>query len=307
MAIRTRSYRGEADLQAVLDLLIACKATGRLDDWPTMMELRLLLTMGLVDQEQDVRLWENENGSLAAFAVLWEGPYLVSFVHPQGPGQALAEQILAWGRERTRALCQAGKKSLILSVSVREDEGGRIALLKQQGFTPRAWQTLRMARSLREPIPAPDVPEGIIIRPLAGEPEAANYVALHHEAFGTSGMNVAHRLALMRDPAYLPALDLVAAAPDGRLVAFCTCSVSAEENARLRRHDGWVALMATRPAYRGKGLGRALLLAGLEQLKAQGVERALLGTQSKNTSARQLYESAGFRTLYKVFWYARAL
>src|SRR3712207_8299806 len=48
-------------------------------------------------------------------------------------------------------------------------------------------------------------------------------------------------------------------------------------------------------SYRKIGLGRALLLAGLHRLKADGMETAALGVDAENpTGALGLYESTGF-------------
>jgi hypothetical protein len=75
-------------------------------------------------------------------------------------------------------------------------------------------------RTLDEPIPEPALPPGFTIRAVAGEAEVAARVALQREAFGRTNQTVEGRLAFMRDPAYVPDLDLVAVAPDGTLAAF---------------------------------------------------------------------------------------
>src|SRR5262245_7111805 len=48
------------------------------------------------------------------------------------------------------------------------------------------------------------------------------------------------------------------------------------------------------PAKRGRGLGRALLEAALEEARGQGAGFIDLGTSEDDTAARALYESAGF-------------
>ena len=52
--------------------------------------------------------------------------------------------------------------------------------------------------------------------------------------------------------------------------------------------------IGTDPAARGRGLGRALLLAGLEHLSALGVATAFLEVAVTNTAAIGLYASVGF-------------
>jgi mycothiol synthase len=305
MLLHTRPYSGRDDLSAVLDLLLACRRADMVDDWPPLLELRLMLTSQSLDQ-QDTSLWVQADGSLAAFGLLLDQVYLVAFVHPQAAQRDLHEQALLWAMKRVQALAQASGEPAILSVAVREDEMERRALIHSYGFEMKDWQTLRMACPLDASLPEPALPAGYTIRPLAGEREADRYLAIHREAFPDSNLTLEERLALMRDSAYLPALDLVAVGPDGALVAFCTCSFSMEENERLDRRDGWIDLVGVRPELRGKGLGRAVLLAGLRQLQALGVTRALLGTQSTN-NAQRLYTSVGFQTIHKLRWYSKGV
>jgi ribosomal protein S18 acetylase RimI-like enzyme len=57
---------------------------------------------------------------------------------------------------------------------------------------------------------------------------------------------------------------------------------------------GWVEEVGTLPAYRGRGLARALLLASFEQFRSRGFEQVGLGVDSTNpTGALGLYESIG--------------
>lgn len=305
MFAHTRSYAGQTDLPAVLDLLLNCRAADTVDDWPPLIELRLMLTSKALDR-QDTCLWEQADGALAAFGLLLDRVYLVGFVHPQANQRDLHEQMLRWAMERVKTLEQTPGEPAILSVAVREDEIERRTLVNSYGFEMKDWQTLRMACSLDISLPELALPAGYAIRPLAGEQEVDRYLAVHQEAFPDSNLTLEERLALMRDSAYLPALDLVMTGPDGAFAAFCTCSFSVEENTRLGRRDGWVDLVGTRPELRGKGLGRAALLGGLCQLQAQGATRALLGTQSTN-SAQHLYTSVGFQTIHKLRWYTKAL
>jgi ribosomal-protein-alanine N-acetyltransferase len=53
--------------------------------------------------------------------------------------------------------------------------------------------------------------------------------------------------------------------------------------------------IAIRPAWRGRGLGRALVTAVLRNAAGRGVRRATLEVRRSNTVAQQLYHSLGFR------------
>lgn len=177
-------------------------------------------------------------------------------------------------------------------------------MLERHGFDRQNEGTLRMLRPLAEPIPEPVPPPGFTLRHVAGEGEVEAYVALHRAAFGTEHMTVAHRLMIMRDPDYRADGDLVLVAPDGALAAFCVCQIHPSENAATGQRWGWTDPIGVHPAYRRRGLGRAILLAGLGYLRAQDMETAALGASSTNPAVR-LYESTGFRTAFTYQWYAK--
>jgi GNAT superfamily N-acetyltransferase len=72
----------------------------------------------------------------------------------------------------------------------------------------------------------------------------------------------------------------------------------------IREHSGVGAIqnLGVLPAYRGRGLGSALLLKALEGFRSYGLGRALLEVTAQNSAAVQLYRRLGFRcrkTLYK--------
>lgn len=56
-----------------------------------------------------------------------------------------------------------------------------------------------------------------------------------------------------------------------------------------------IANVAVHPDYRGRGIGRALTLAGLEQARKRGATTAWLQVRHDNPSAIHIYESAGFQ------------
>jgi mycothiol synthase len=55
-----------------------------------------------------------------------------------------------------------------------------------------------------------------------------------------------------------------------------------------------VHYVAALPEERGKGLGRAVVVAALHYFRDRGFERVMLGTQGYRTAAVQLYLSLGF-------------
>ena len=103
-------------------------------------------------------------------------------------------------------------------------------------------------------------------------------------------------------------VDLVIAAPDGALAAFCWGGVDPAANASSGRNEGQVHLLGTRRGYRGLGLGRAILLAGLRALAAAGAESVWLSVDADSpTGATRLYESAGFSATLTRMLYGKEL
>jgi ribosomal-protein-alanine N-acetyltransferase len=74
--------------------------------------------------------------------------------------------------------------------------------------------------------------------------------------------------------------------PECRVAGFCACWLVFDEV-----HINNVAI---RPAYRGMGMGTALLRHVLAEGRRLGARRATLEVRASNTGARRLYERLGF-------------
>ena len=85
-----------------------------------------------------------------------------------------------------------------------------------------------------------------------------------------------------------PKLWLLAWAGD-ELAGECLCHA----NHLGEPNDGWVSTLGVRREYRGRGLGRALLLMGLQRLQTQGFDTASLSVDGENMMAVNLYRSVG--------------
>ncbi|HUR24245.1 MAG TPA: mycothiol synthase [Acidimicrobiales bacterium] len=81
---------------------------------------------------------------------------------------------------------------------------------------------------------------------------------------------------------------------DGRLAGFCWTKVHTDH------HDGAplgeIYVLAVHPDFQSRGLGRRLLLAGLEHLARRGLSTAMLYVEAAHRSAVGLYEDLGFTT-----------
>ncbi|MBF2074770.1 MAG: GNAT family N-acetyltransferase [Synechococcales cyanobacterium C42_A2020_086] len=315
--LTVRPYASEVDLPRIADFLNACEAVDREDSYYSVIDLQTGFAEPGFDPTQNVRLWEDAAGELIAYAELWipveftdTADGLCWFrVRPDARHQGLETNILTWAE--TRVLQVAAQTGLPprLAVGCRDDQTDRIALYERHGFVyERCF--LKMERSLAEPIPEPQLPQGFRVVPLGGVEHAAAWVEMCNQTFidhwNFRPYTVEEHRYWLTTPKYCPELDLVAVAPDGTFAAFCVAHIDAEENQHLNRQDGWISTLGTRRGFRRQGLARAMLLTGLQRLQAAGMDTALLGVDTENpNNAQTLYESVGFRKRHANLSYAK--
>lgn len=141
----------------------------------------------------------------------------------------------------------------------------------------------------------------LLIRPML-EPDLLAYKALrdamlagHPEAF-TSDADTERRRDLASYRSRLAGggatLFTLVALDEARLVGALTC----ERESRLKvQHIAHLVGMMVATTHRGRGIGRALLGAALDRLKATpGVAQVTLSVTAGNRAAIGLYESQGF-------------
>ena len=113
ITLTMRPYGGEADLEAIANLINACDAVDQLDEGISVSELRQEFDEPSVDKARDLCLWEDADTQLVGFGQLWIPPtgevidgYLWFRVHPRARGGDLERQIMAWGERRMREVSQ---------------------------------------------------------------------------------------------------------------------------------------------------------------------------------------------------------
>lgn len=83
--------------------------------------------------------------------------------------------------------------------------------------------------------------------------------------------------------------------PDGLLVHEHDGGIDGFHWTKVHDHGaGEVYVVGIDPSAQGRGLGRALTLAGLRHLEGQGVDEVILYVESDNLPARKVYDSLGF-------------
>jgi mycothiol synthase len=294
-----RPFEGDHDLQAMNDL-VSCRPPQRMMAFPSIVDLQEI--SGTQEGQEAFHLWHSGE-KLAAFAYL-SGDFLAFEVLSGEPFEPLAEHILGWAVEQLAATDEPPES---IFTGCREEDTPRTGFLQQRGFTADPVRTIHFTRSLTDPIPAPVLPEGFSIRPLAGDTEVDAWLAVHHAAHESAQMTAEFRRSMMRAAEYCPELDLVVLAPDGRLAAYVMCHFSGEENHLRKQNVGYTDPVATHPNFQGKGLARALLLEGFLRLKAAGMEIAEVSTSADNMGMVRTAESVGYRQASTTIFFAKPL
>ena len=301
---KQRPYRGDADKILMLETAHHAGPTAT-----HVVDLPYRLSSWSLDDPENVGLWEDETGKLAAWATfqfpMWfvDVAFDVRYDSPE-----LQSQVLAWVDEKAAGWAVTSKARPCWFINVYSSQSGFIARLEQAGFrsqenvpgNPWSKVALELARPLLDPGP---LPEGFSIRPLKGQAELEAAVALHRACFDSGNMTLAWRERLIQAPHYRPDLDLVVEALDGRLAGFWLGWF--DQAGPGGQPTGQVEPMGVHPDFRQLGLGRKVLIAGLHNLKAAGAASIIVETDDYRNAAHSLYLSAGFELVQKVLIYRK--
>ena len=257
--------------------------------------------------EKDLFLVE-KGGSLVGYtdlvAELAIGRVILDcWVHPQHRRRGLATKLLDYAIPRAQEL-----GARVAHVSVAEAN-----LLAQRVLSKLGFERVRRFLELRldlAKIPGPGSDQEALscwhLRP--GEEE--KLTRIQNRAFaGSWGYNldtletVTYRTRL----SHCSPEDVILAGGDDSTVGYCWTGVIGTGDESAGDREGRIFMLGVDPTYRGKGIGKRVLLAGLAYLKSQGLRVAGLTVDSENQVAGALYHSLGFEVRGSTLWYEKAV
>ncbi len=220
---------------------------------------------------------------------------LDALIHPAHRRRGLFSGLLAHATERGKEL---GTKVAHIRVN-ESNEIARIVLLRLGFRLVRRF--LELSLDLTEVLPRATNATTLELRHL-GVGEVAGLCQLQNECFsGTWGFNpntveeVNYRLG----SSYASFADVILACVGGKPVGYCWMKIVGA------RGRGQIFMLGVCPAYRGRGLGKELLIAGISHLKNRGLKVAELTVDEGNKVALLLYYSLGFRQKTVTLWYEK--
>ena len=150
----------------------------------------------------------------------------------------------------------------------------------------------RELRQLRRPLPI-ELRPTIDVRPFVPGGDEEAWLEVNNRAFRWHPEQGGWDLETLRNREAQPWFDprgFLLHERDGKLAGFCWTKVHPDHDPPL----GEVYVVAVDPGFRGLGLGRELVLAGLDHLGGLGLTVAMLYVDADNAGALHLYEELGF-------------
>jgi GNAT superfamily N-acetyltransferase len=240
---------------------------------------------------------------LEEVVTLWEiDGRIVAVLNPDSPGEAFfqvhpgsrdfvsTDDMLDVAEQKLFKTNDAGNKELLIWVNEKDELTKALSI--ERGYARSKFKAEHMrSRSFTQPVPDTTPPNGYIVRALGDENELPARSWLSWKAFHPDEPDEKYQgwewyRNIQRVPLYRRDLDIVAVAPDGELVAFCT--VWFDDVTRTAVFEP----VGTHPNHQKRGLGKAVMSEGLRRAGKLGATLATVSSYSEGAHA--LYHSMGF-------------
>lgn len=229
------------------------------------------------------------------------------YVHPESTGHGVGSLLLSLLEDRVHEFEDEwpGDEQVTVECAHLVGDERAPALFASRGYE-RARSFFRMVADVSGPHPPPDWPDGIELRPLDVDRDGERVHETIEEAFADEWGHRRRpydewRTRVFGWRGFDP--ELVPVAWDRDEIAGVSL------NYPKRMGDwGWIGSIGVRPAWRGRGLGLALLQESFERFRRTGETTAALGVDAENpTGAVRLYERAGMRVLWRADLWRKVL
>jgi len=234
---------------------------------------------------------------------------VAGIVHPQWRHRGIGTVLMRRAEERARTFRR--DKPLFLEVIARGRVAGVAELALSMGMRPARYFSYMQCHELNS-LPDPVLPAGITMRTLNPLLDAEPFLAACNDGFSDHwGYVPATREQLQHSldsPGFCAEDVLLAVTDEGHIAGVCIVEFPQMDPEMLQTNPPLIDDLAVPHAYRRQGIGRALLLAGMRRIRAQGFHSAALAVDADNPNQTlHLYESVGFVVVSRSTAYHREL
>ena len=292
MSLTFRTYQSPEDYQSISAFLIANHQPGNRDgNWiePAWeyMHFHPMLDVQYLDR---IGIWEDQGVIVAVTHYEWEmGEAFFQF----RPGYAYLRGEMLDYAEKTLTFHEEETGGYHLHAFVNDIDESFIDLVKERGYQHDPDQDRPMAMMvIPDPFPEITLPPGFRLVSLAEEPDWGKVHRVMWRGFNHEGEpdmrpeELEDRRSMFDTITARRELKIAVAAPNGDFAAFCGMFYQPEGR------FGYVEPVATDPAYRRMGLGKAAVLEGIRRCAQLGATHAYVG------SNQPFYLSFGFEVIY---------
>ncbi len=223
------------------------------------------------------------------------------WVHPEHRRRGLATKLLGYATHRAK---ESGAKAA--HVSIPQDNTVARSVLSRLGF-----RLVRRFLELRLNIPEirwQDIDQTALRYRHLQRGGEDRLTEIQNRSFaGTWGYNpnTVEEIIYRTNLSNCSPEDIILACDGDKPIGYCWTRTTYE--AAAGEGKGQIFMLGVDPDYRGRGVGKAVLLAGLSYLKNKGLRVAELTVDSENKAACALYRSVGFKTWMRSLWYEKVI
>ena len=253
------------------------------------------------DPERHCFIAEDEGKAVGYSLVAYEPPIsravanggVIQEHRGKGIGRALLRRVVEHAEE--------------LGVDVLHVEAGVTHSDKQHLLSRHGMEVVRSLWKMRwqsEDVPEVNLPSEFSVRSLVAGQDEETLTELQNVAFGENwgfSPNTVEQIRVRVEHNRGGPESILFITEDGEPAAYNWTMFYPDDESP----SGVVAMTGVRPEYRGRGLGRAVVTAGIAYLVGRGASFVDLEVDADNTPARELYLNLGFRKVGRSVWYEK--
>jgi mycothiol synthase len=285
------------EAEKVAALICACDIadTGE-PDWNVEETRGDWIRLGF-DLARDARVVEAPDGRLVAYTDVFVRPNAVEVaantcLNPEFRSPELDEALIVLGESLAAQHAPLPVRQMV--------PAWRGQVFEARGYNPQRW-LWRMRGDLTQPPPEPEWPDGFGVRTMKPADERRVYELIEEAFVRPERAPVAYeewRRFIVEREDFDRSLAFIAV-NGSAIVGTAMCLMDAGGD------EGWVRQLAVDERYRGRGLGKALLLHAFGVFHRRGATRSGLGVDANNPSATKLYLGVGMWSLQEYVQYQR--